>query len=77
MTSFEKLIREKAYELWERAGRPDGRDDEFWYAAMHEVEADPAEVEEVAAEDAPAVAREEVRPNGGSSTRRRRSAKAG
>jgi hypothetical protein len=77
MISFEKLVQEKAYERWERAGRPGGRDDEFWYAAIHELAAEPAEVEEVAAEDAPTIAREGVRPNGGSSTRRRRSGKAG
>lgn len=26
-------IRQKAHELWEAAGRPDGRDQEFWHEA--------------------------------------------
>jgi hypothetical protein len=26
-------IEKKAYELWERAGRPDGDPDSFWYGA--------------------------------------------
>ena len=34
----EKVIRELAYELWEQAGRPDGRSEEFWFAARYEVE---------------------------------------
>ena len=38
MSAMEKVIRELAYELWERAGRPEGRSDEFWYAARFEVE---------------------------------------
>ncbi|HTR11668.1 MAG TPA: DUF2934 domain-containing protein [Roseiarcus sp.] len=32
------MIRERAYELWERAGRPNGRSDEFWFAARAEFE---------------------------------------
>ena len=35
---MEKVIRELAYELWEQAGRPDGRSDEFWFAARYEFE---------------------------------------
>jgi hypothetical protein len=27
-----------AYELWEAEGRPDGRQDEFWYAARRQIE---------------------------------------
>jgi hypothetical protein len=37
MTEFqgqqEEKLRELAYELWERAGRPAGRQDEFWQQA--------------------------------------------
>jgi hypothetical protein len=29
----EQLTREKAYQLWEKAGRPEGRSDEFWLEA--------------------------------------------
>lgn len=27
------MVREKARQLWEAAGHPSGRDDEFWFAA--------------------------------------------
>jgi hypothetical protein len=37
----EQQIRDRAQTLWEKAGRPDGRDLEFWYAA--EVELNTAE----------------------------------
>ena len=29
MSAMEEVIRKLAYELWEQAGRPDGRSDEF------------------------------------------------
>ena len=38
MSAMEKAVRELAYELWEQAGRPDGRSDEFWFAARAELE---------------------------------------
>ena len=38
MNSTEQMIREQAYELWDLAGRPDGRSDEFWFAAKAEFE---------------------------------------
>lgn len=28
-------VRDLAYRLWEDAGRPEGRQDEFWYQASH------------------------------------------
>ena len=31
------LIRRRAYQLWENAGRPDGRDLEHWLQAEHEM----------------------------------------
>ena len=30
-------IRERAHRLWERAGRPEGREEEFWHAAEQEL----------------------------------------
>jgi hypothetical protein len=30
-------IRERAYQLWEQVGRPEGRADEFWHAAEREL----------------------------------------
>jgi len=38
MRDMEEVIRKLAYELWEQAGRPDGRSDEFWFAARFEFE---------------------------------------
>jgi hypothetical protein len=32
-------IRKRAHELWELAGKPDGREDEFWLEAERELEA--------------------------------------
>ena len=40
MASKEDLIRERAYDLWQQAGQPHGRSDEFWQLAWREVEAD-------------------------------------
>ena len=36
------LIRERAYLLWEQAGRPDGGDLEFWERAREQVEREQA-----------------------------------
>ena len=38
MNTNEQMIREQAYELWDHAGRPNGRSDEFWFAARAEFE---------------------------------------
>ena len=38
MRDTERVIRELAYELWEQAGRPHGRPDDFWFAARFEIE---------------------------------------
>jgi Protein of unknown function (DUF2934) len=38
MKANEQMIREQAYELWDHEGRPDGRSDEFWFAARAEFE---------------------------------------
>lgn len=34
----EHAIRERAYHIWEKAGRPHGRDVEFWERAKREIE---------------------------------------
>jgi len=31
------IIRRRSHELWEAAGRPEGRDQEFWYQAEREL----------------------------------------
>ena len=45
--------RERAYALWEQAGRPEGRHDEFWEQAGQETEGEtsPDERVDVAMED--------------------------
>lgn len=34
MDGFREAVRDTAYFLWEQAGRPEGRSDEFWYKAL-------------------------------------------
>ncbi len=38
MNGIEQMIPEHAYQLWDHAGRPNGRSDEFWFAAKAEFE---------------------------------------
>jgi hypothetical protein len=45
MSDHEERIRELAYRLWEEAGRPDGRDDDFWHAANELTAAQDVEAE--------------------------------
>jgi len=33
----EQEIRERAHRLWEQAGKPEGREDEFWRAAEQQL----------------------------------------
>ena len=33
----EEQIRARAHELWEQAGKPEGREDEFWHQAEKEL----------------------------------------
>jgi Protein of unknown function (DUF2934) len=30
---IDEAVAVRAYELWEKAGKPDGRDEEFWHLA--------------------------------------------
>jgi Protein of unknown function (DUF2934) len=41
--TIEDRVRERAYALWERDGRREGRSDEYWQQARAEVEAEDAE----------------------------------
>ncbi|MGY3450850.1 DUF2934 domain-containing protein [Bradyrhizobium sp. USDA 4353] len=36
-TDLQDRIRERAHHLWEQAGRPDGREHEFWYQAEQDI----------------------------------------
>ena len=33
----DEQIRERAYQLWEKFGKPEGRTDEFWHQAEQEL----------------------------------------
>jgi Protein of unknown function (DUF2934) len=41
-TPNDEQIRERAHQLWEAAGRPEGREHDFWYQAEHELKGDAA-----------------------------------
>ncbi len=41
--TIEHRVRNRAYALWEKDGRPDGRSDEYWQQARSEAEAEEAE----------------------------------
>ena len=36
-TPDSEKIRERAYQLWDRAGQPEGREQEFWFDAEREL----------------------------------------
>ncbi|AZO12071.1 MULTISPECIES: DUF2934 domain-containing protein [unclassified Mesorhizobium] len=41
----EERIRRRAHEIWEREGRPEGRQQEHWDQAVQEIEAEGSEAE--------------------------------
>jgi Protein of unknown function (DUF2934) len=41
-TPTQDQIRARAYQLWKAAGKPEGREDEFWYQAERELRSDPS-----------------------------------
>jgi hypothetical protein len=45
MSSTQELVHERAYDLWQQAGGPEGRSDEFWFAAERELEYGESEYE--------------------------------
>ena len=50
--TIEDRVRDRAYALWEKDGRPDGRSDEYWQQARSEVDAEEAEPGNESPEDA-------------------------
>jgi hypothetical protein len=58
MEELERRIRDRAYAIWEREGRPQGRDREHWEQATREIDAerDPAGQGEIPSDDRPNVA---------------------
>jgi hypothetical protein len=45
MSGTQKCVQARAYELWQQAGTPEGRSDEFWVAAENELEYGESEYE--------------------------------
>lgn len=41
MSAEQEKIKDVAYRMWQDAGSPDGRDQEFWFAAEAEVKVPP------------------------------------
>ena len=60
MPNREEQIRARAYELWEQAGRPEGREGEHWEQACREIISD-EEGEDPVAMDAAPVGRDSPR----------------
>lgn len=56
-TLDQEKIRDRAFQLWDRAGQPEGREQEFWYDAERELaeEGDVDTSAEAAALDLPPV----------------------
>jgi len=40
--ALEQRIRDRAYQLWEKAGRPDEQTEDFWHEAEQQIEQDDA-----------------------------------
>ena len=55
MTVNEDKVRQRAHDLWDQAGRPEGRDVEFWLRAE-------AELADNGKKDAKVVAKKSVKP---------------
>jgi len=51
MSDSEERVRHRAYELWEEAGRPAGRAEEFWQQARAELAAADAAMSDPARSD--------------------------
>lgn len=51
---MEQRIREAAYRLWEEAGQPEGREEDFWYQAEAEIREVEAKIDKSLADSFPA-----------------------
>ncbi len=75
-TAFDERVRNEAYRLWEEAGRPHGRDADFWHQASALVDSTPPVPAKAAA--APSKSRKKaVEPAAVEAPPRRRTRKAG
>jgi hypothetical protein len=53
--SIEEQIRTRAHELWEQAGKPEGREDEFWHEAEKEIKREAEDLSAIAQRPEPLV----------------------
>jgi hypothetical protein len=53
--AMEDQIRTRAHELWEQAGKPDGREDEFWHEAEKEIKRETTDLSVIAQRPEPMV----------------------
>jgi hypothetical protein len=53
-TPSDERVRVRAHQLWEQAGKPEGRDEEFWLQAENEVR-EMEDLREIAREPPPSV----------------------
>lgn len=51
---LEQRIREKAYQLWEEAGRPEAREQHFWFLAEASIRDEEAKLDKALADSFPA-----------------------
>jgi hypothetical protein len=51
--SMKDQIQVRAHELWELAGKPDGRHDEFWYEAEHDIKRELDDISAIAQQPEP------------------------
>lgn len=51
---LEQRIRETAYRLWDEAGRPEGREQHFWFRAEAEIREEEAKLDGELADSFPA-----------------------
>lgn len=51
---LQQRLREKAHQLWEEAGRPEGNDQHFWFLAKVEIDREEAKVDKEVAGSFPA-----------------------
>ena len=51
---LEQRIREKAYELWDEAGQPEGMEQEFWFRAELAIREEEAKLDKTLADTFPA-----------------------
>ena len=53
--SMKEKIRVRAHELWELAGKPEGREDEFWHEAKKELHREMSDLSVIAQRPEPMV----------------------